>query len=141
MPKRIIDLDYMKDALQKIIVEVGPEHRAECFYYDWEEWQHNNEIVPVCIIGHFLEREQLTDRILLPVGEVSDVASDNADVVFKAINAEQQPTVYITKAASRFARVVQTHQDQGACWADAYATGLSAITNEEVQEDASETGN
>lgn len=141
MPKRIIDLDYMKDALHKIMVEVGPEHRAECCYYDWEEWQHNSEVVPVCIIGHFLEREQLTDRMLLPVGEISDIASDNAHTVFKAINAEQRPTVYITKAAVHFAAAVQQSQDHGACWADAYAYGLSFLTNEEVQEDASETGN
>lgn len=141
MPKRIIDLNYMMDALYNIMVEVGPEHRAECFYYDWQEWKDNSEVVPVCIIGHFLDREQLTDRLLLPVGEISDNAADNAEMVFQAINAEQHPTVYITRAARRFARVVQTHQDQGACWADAYATGLSVITNEEVQEDASETGN
>lgn len=141
MSKRIIDLDYMKDALQQIMVEVGPEHRAECFYYDWEEWKNSNEIVPVCIIGYFLEREQLADRLLLPVGEISDVASDNAETVFKAINAEQQPTVYITKAAGIFATAVQRSQDHGSCWADAYAYGLSVLKNEEVQEDASETGN
>lgn len=141
MSKRIIDLDYMKNALRNIMVELGPEHRAECFYYNWEEWQNNSEVVPVCIIGYFLEQEQLADRILLPVGEISDIASDNAEVVFKAINEEQQPTVYITKAARHFAVAVQRSQDHGSCWADAYAYGLSVLTNEEVQEDASETGN